>query len=138
MASRIITTARWTILSSKQGLPIGRCFPSSFSIQTRSTGGATGTHAPRSDPGGVLHTRLGASRTAAFRSLHTVGFPSLQLEAYPVNHNSTYCGLYHAACVLVPSSFVRPFLGGHVECTPDLLAGLWSGGICPLRGAPTG
>jgi hypothetical protein len=41
---------------------------------------------------GVLHTRLGASRTAAFRSLHTVGFPSLQLEAYPVDHNSTYCG----------------------------------------------
>src|SRR5262249_50565450 len=47
-------------------------------------------------------------------------------------------GLYHAACVLVPSSFVRPLLGVHVEFTPDLLAGLWSGGSCPLQGAPTG
>ena len=33
-------------------------------------------HAPLSDPGGVLHTRLVASRTAAFRPLHAVGFPS--------------------------------------------------------------
>ena len=41
MASRIITTARWTILSSKQGFPLGLFFPSSFSIHTRSTGGAT-------------------------------------------------------------------------------------------------
>src|SRR2546425_12146695 len=41
MASRIITTARWTILSSKQGFPIGLFLPSSFSIHTRSTGGAT-------------------------------------------------------------------------------------------------
>jgi hypothetical protein len=35
-------------------------------------------HAPLSDPGGVLNTRLVASRTAAFRPLETVGFPSLQ------------------------------------------------------------
>ena len=41
MASRIITTARWTILSSQQGFPLGLFFPSSFSIHTRSTGGAT-------------------------------------------------------------------------------------------------
>src|SRR4029434_3892776 len=46
--------------------------------------------------------------------------------------------LHHAACFLVPSSFVRPLLGVHVEFTTDLLAGLWSGGICPLRCAPTG
>jgi len=32
-------------------------------------------HAPLSDPGGVLDTRHTASRTAAFRRLHTVGFP---------------------------------------------------------------
>ena len=31
-------------------------------------------------------------------------------------------GLHHAACILVPSSFVRPLLGVHVDCTPDLLA----------------
>ena len=34
-------------------------------------------HAPLSAPGGVLHTRLVVARTAAVRSLHTVGFPSL-------------------------------------------------------------
>jgi hypothetical protein len=49
-------------------------------------------HAPLSDPGGVLHTRLVASRTAAFRPLHAVGFLSLSLEAYPVDHNSTSFG----------------------------------------------
>src|SRR5262249_4049657 len=32
-------------------------------------------HAPLLDPGGVLDTRHNASRTAAFRSVETVGFP---------------------------------------------------------------
>ena len=49
-------------------------------------------HAPLSDPGGLLHTRLVAARTAAFRPLHAVGFPSLSLEAYPVDHHETECG----------------------------------------------
>ena len=33
-------------------------------------------HAPLSDPGGVPPAGLGANRTAAFRSVHTVGFGS--------------------------------------------------------------
>jgi hypothetical protein len=33
-------------------------------------------------------------------------------------------GLHHAACILVPSSSVRPLLGVHVDITPDLLARL--------------
>jgi hypothetical protein len=37
-------------------------------------------------------------------------------------------GLHHAACILVPSSFVRPLLGVHVEFPPDRLARLWSDG----------
>ena len=49
-------------------------------------------HAPLSDPGGILDTRLVASRTTAFRPLHAVGFPSLSLEEYPVDHNSPYFG----------------------------------------------
>ncbi len=49
-------------------------------------------HAPLSAPGGLLNTRLVASRTAAFRPLHAVGFPSLSLEEYPVDHNYTYVG----------------------------------------------
>src|SRR6266571_1754475 len=48
--------------------------------------------APLSDPGGILDTRLGASRTAAVRPLHAVGFPSLLLEAYPVDHHSPSFG----------------------------------------------
>ena len=44
-------------------------------------------------------------------------------------------GLHHAACILVPSSFVRPLLGVHVEFTPDRLARRWSGGTCTVLGA---
>ena len=39
-------------------------------------------------------------------------------------------GLHHAAYILVPSSFVRPWLGVHVDVTPALLARLCSGGTC--------
>ena len=49
-------------------------------------------HAPLSAPGGILDTRLGVSRTAAFRPLHTVGFPALHREDYPVDHDFTYFG----------------------------------------------
>ena len=44
-------------------------------------------------------------------------------------------GRHHAAYILVPSSFVRPLLGVHVDFTTDLLARLLSGGICtsPVR-----
>src|SRR5262245_63311228 len=49
-------------------------------------------HAPLSDPGGILDTRLVASRTTAFRPLHAVGFPSLWLAAYTVDHNSPSFG----------------------------------------------
>jgi len=97
-----------------------------------------GLHAPLSDPGGVLNTRLVVSRTAAFRSLHTVGFCLDPAEAILLTTTLHISGLNDAAYMLVPSSFVRPLLGVHVACTTDLLARLWSGGICPLRGAPTG
>jgi hypothetical protein len=95
-------------------------------------------HAPLSDPGGVLHTRRIASRTAAFRSLHTVGFGLDPAEAILRTTTLHISGLHPAACFLALSSFVRPLLGVHVEFTTDLLAGRWSGGICPSRCAPTG
>jgi len=44
-------------------------------------------------------------------------------------------GLHHAACILVPSSFVRPLLGVHVEFTPNRLARLWSDGTCTVLGS---
>ena len=83
MASQIITTARWTILSSKQGLPIGLCFPSAFSIHTRSTGGATYHCAPPLVQVPEVASRL-AAYCAAVHLVHprrtaltglTMGFP---------------------------------------------------------------
>jgi hypothetical protein len=79
-------------------------------------------HAPLSDPGGVLYTRRIASKTAAFRSLHTVGFCLDPAEAILLTTTLHISGLYPTACFLVPSSFVRPLLGVHVEFAPDLLA----------------
>ena len=62
-------------------------------------------------------------------------FPRCRLRTILWTTTLHISGLHHAACLLVPSSFVRPLLGVHVEFTPDLLARLWSGGICtsPVR-----
>src|SRR5712692_9146489 len=90
-------------------------------------------HAPLSDPGGVLRTRHSAPRTAAFRSLDTVGVPlRTPWRAILLSTTLRISGLHHAACLLAPSSFVRPWLGVHVACAPDRLARLWSGGTCAL------
>ena len=87
-------------------------------------------HAPLLDPGGVLGTRHTAPRTAAFRPLETVGVPlRTALRDSLVSTTLRISGLHHAACLLVPSSFVRPWLGVHVDVTTDLLARLSSGGI---------
>ena len=79
-------------------------------------------HAPLSDPGGVLRTRHTAPRIAAFRRMHTVGFCLDTAEAILVTTTLHISGLNDAACLLAPSSFVRPLLGWHVEFAPDLLA----------------
>jgi hypothetical protein len=80
-------------------------------------------HAPLSDPGGVLGTRLIAPRTAACRPLETVGFPlTTALRDILVSTTIPFSGLHHAACILVPSSSVLPLLGLHVEFASDLLA----------------
>jgi len=92
--------------------------------------------AATSDPGGVLDTRPCVSRTAAFRSLETVGFPlSTSLRVLLLSTTLPISGLHHAACILVPSSSVRPLLGVHVDITPDLLARLWSGGTWAVSGS---
>ena len=93
-------------------------------------------HAPLLDPGGVLHARQSASRTAAFRPLETVGFPlRTPLRAILLSTTILISGLHHAACILAPSSFVPPLLGVHVEFATDRLAKLWSGGTCTVPGA---
>ena len=87
-------------------------------------------HAPLSDPGGVPHTRQNASGTVACRCVQTVGFPlRTALRDILLSTTIPISGLYHAACILAPSSFVRPLLGWHVAFAPDLLARRSSGGI---------
>jgi len=83
------------------------------------------------DPGGVLDTRLPASRTAAFRPLETVGFP-LALRALLSSTTILISGLHHPACLLTPSSSVLLLRGVHGEFATDLLARLWSGGTGAL------
>jgi|GEM_PF-6625044 len=93
-------------------------------------------HAPLSDPGGVLDTCPSVSKTAAFRPLETVGVPrSTSLRVILLSTTLPISGLNHAACILVPSSSVRPWLGVHVDITPALLARLWSGGTCTVSGS---
>jgi hypothetical protein len=82
-------------------------------------------HAPLLDPGGVLTARPCAFRTAAFRPLETVGFPlATALRDILSSTTLLISGLDHTACLLVPSSSVRPLLGVHVDVTSDLLARL--------------
>jgi len=74
-------------------------------------------------------TRPIARRTAAFRRLHTVGFPlRTTLRDILLSTTLHLAGLHHAACILAHSSFVRPLRGWHVEFAPDLLARRSSGG----------
>ena len=73
------------------------------------------------DPGGVPPTHHNAAGTAAFRLLETVGFPSCTMcEVFLLSTIIGISGLHHAACLLGPSSFVRPLLGVHVEFPTDL------------------
>src|SRR6266446_6327543 len=96
--------------------------------------------AATSDPDGVLNARPHAFRTAAFRQLETVGFP-LSTTSRDILSSTIilFSWLDHVACLLVPSSFVGPLLGGQVDGTPDLLARLSSGGTCAThRSHPLG
>ena len=63
-----------------------------------------------------------AHRIVAFRRMQTVGFCLDAAEAILLTTTLHISGLHHAACFLVPSSFVRPLLGWHVEFATDLLA----------------
>ena len=71
-----------------------------------------------------------APRMVAFRRVHTVGFSLAPAAALLLTTTRPMAGLHPAACLLAPSSFVRPWLGWHVAFTPDLLARRSSGGNC--------
>ena len=65
-----------------------------------------------------------AHRIVAFRRMQTVGFGLDAAEAILLTTTIHISGLNDAACLLAPSSFVRPLLGWHVEFAPDRLARL--------------
>ena len=79
-----------------------------------------------------------AHRMVAFRCVHTVGVCRETAEAILLTTTLHIAGLHHAAGLLAHSSFVRPLLGWHGACAPDLLARLASGGTCTTRFSPTG
>ena len=49
-------------------------------------------------------------------------------EIYPNDHNYTFFGAQYRACTLVPSSFVLPLPGLHVDFSTEPVANLYSGG----------
>jgi len=84
---------------------------------------------PRSQtPGVSCALACIAPRIVAFRCVHTVGFCLATSEALLLTTTIPIAGRNDAACLLAHSSFVLPLLGWHVECAPDRLARLGSGG----------
>src|SRR5262245_8455158 len=78
-----------------------------------------------------------AHRIVGFRRMHTVGFCLDAAEAILLTTTIPIAGLNDAACLLAHSSFVRPLLGCHAECTTDLLARRSSSGTGTSPYAPT-
>src|SRR5262245_58015555 len=71
---------------------------------------------------GKIHCRVPPPLERGFRRLQTVGFSLDTAEAILLTTTLHISGLNPAACLLAPSSFVRPLLGWHVEFASDLLA----------------
>src|SRR4029434_10278829 len=69
-----------------------------------------------------------ALRTAAFRPLHTVGFPSLRPEDDPIDHDSTYFGApsrrLHARSVQLRTPVTGCARGLH-SCPAGQAVGRW-------------
>jgi len=94
-------------------------------------------HALLSDPGGVPIACHIATRTAAFRYPHNVGFCPVS-RTYPVTTMSTISEFSHTACSLATSGFGLPLPGLPADFATDLLARLWSGGTLAVCDHPLG
>src|SRR5262245_21636136 len=79
-----------------------------------------------------------AHRLAAVRRMPTVGCRLDAAEAILLTTTLHIAGLHTAACLLAPSRFARPLLGGHVEFATARLARLEAGGTCPSWAPPLG
>src|SRR5262249_13381861 len=97
------------------------------------------TPAPLSDPGGGLRTRHSAPRTAAFRSVDTVGFP-LRTPWRDILLSTTLpiSGLHHAACILATPGSVRPLTGRHAGSLRIGWLGVHQVGFEPYGSHPLG
>jgi hypothetical protein len=94
---------------------------------------------PRSQPPVVAWTRAWASPRRRPAGPGTPSaFPRDPVRLSLWTTTGPIAGRPPAACGLVPSSFVRPLLGWHAACTPDLLARRESGGTGTYAYAPTG
>ena len=97
-------------------------------------------HAPLSDPGGILRTRLGVPRITAFRSFHRVGFGcaacAAQLSSCPRLY--TFRGSITRPGLLLPPAPYSPC----GACTRRSLLPCWLGvaevGLAPHGRSPTG
>ena len=96
---------------------------------------------PRSPSGGMPRSQtpvVSCARALAHPGLWPSGhwkpsaFPAGPLQDSLVSTTRRLSGRHHAACLFVPSRSVRPFLGVHVDVTPDLLARLSSEGTCAI------
>ncbi len=85
-------------------------------------------HALVSDPGGDLHPRHNAYKSAAFRHNPTRRLSLRYAALILSDHNYTFFGAQYRACNLAPSSFGLPSPVLPVDFANELLAKLYSCG----------
>jgi hypothetical protein len=90
------------------------------------------THAPLSDPGGVLTTRPCVARTAAFRGMARVGFAlALTCEAIPLTTTRPISGRNNAACFLTTPGVTHPLQAMPAGALPTAWLGVSRVGFEP-------
>ena len=94
---------------------------------------------PRSQtPVVSLSTRLGVSRTLAFRRSQTVGFPPARAGLSFRTTTMKFSQLSHAACTLATPGFTHTLAGYACRFTTDLAAHLFGWDLYGKPYAPTG
>ena len=89
-------------------------------------------HALLSDPGGVQPVRLLPVRTAAFRCIKRVGFPSTAPEVIPMTTTIHISGLNNTACILAAPGSIPPLTRTHTGSLPTCRLGFGRMGLKAL------